>query len=325
MDVSSLMAVAYEYIDLVDLCYLQWLAWLFYPLVITFVLPICLLLLLYASAMFLHVYRLRHLLRSAALSRHYWDSARYFLAVLWEAQGKIWHGYEVVGFEKIPVSGPALLIYYHGTIPIDLYYVIAKMIVHKDRQLRAVGDRFLFKIPGFRLLMDVFCVHPGSVSQGVELMKDGHILAIAPGGVREAFFSDEYYKMLWGKRVGFAKIALEAKVPVIPMFTQNCNEAFRTLGIGRSWFRWIYEKTRLPIVPIYGAFPVKLRTYIGDPIPYDPDMSPDKLAVKVQQTIQNLIKKHQRIPGSIFHGLLERFPGFPCGDIQQTESELHPY
>lgn len=92
MDVSSLMAVAYEYIDLVDLCYLQWLAWLFYPLVITFVLPICLLLLLYASAMFLHVYRLRHLLRSAALSRHYWDSARYFLAVLWEAQGKIWHG-----------------------------------------------------------------------------------------------------------------------------------------------------------------------------------------------------------------------------------------
>ena len=32
--------------------------------------------------------------------------------------------------------------------------------------------------------MDVFCVHPGSVSQGVELMKDGHILAIAPGIVK---------------------------------------------------------------------------------------------------------------------------------------------
>ena len=48
------------------------------------------------------------------------------------------------------------------------------------------------------------------------------------------------------------------------------------------------------------------------------------LLLQVQQTIQNLIKKHQRIPGSIFHGLLERFPGIPCGDIQQTESELHP-
>ena len=57
-------------------------------------------------------------------------------------------GYEVVGFEKIPASGPALIIYYHGTLPIDLYYMVAKMIVLKDRQLRAVGDRFLFKIPG---------------------------------------------------------------------------------------------------------------------------------------------------------------------------------
>ncbi|KAK2191486.1 hypothetical protein NP493_49g00052 [Ridgeia piscesae] len=293
MDVGSLMEVAYEYIDLIDLCYLQWLAWLFYPLVLTFILPICLLLLLYASAVFLHVYRLRHLLRTAALSRHYWDSARY----------------EVVGFEKIPISGPALLIYYHGTIPIDLYYVMAKMIVHKDRQLRAVGDRFLFKIPGFRLLMDVFCVHPGTVSQGVELMRDGHILAIAPGGVREAYFSDEYYKMLWGKRIGFAKIAIEAKVPVIPMFTQNCNEAFRT-------------PQNRPI------------TYIGDPIPYDPDISPEKLAIKtrvlcsvlilqVQRAIEGLIKTHQRIPGSIFHAQLERLPGFPSGPTQPSEHEVH--
>jgi len=30
--------------------------------------------------------------------------------------------------------------------------------------------------------------------------------------VREAYFSDEYYKMLWGKRIGFAKIAIAGKV-----------------------------------------------------------------------------------------------------------------
>lgn len=34
---------------------------------------------------------------------------------------------------------------------------------------------------GFKLLMDVMCVMPGTVSRGVELMKDGQILAIAPG------------------------------------------------------------------------------------------------------------------------------------------------
>ena len=32
------------------------------------------------------------------------------------------------------------------------------------------------------------------------------------GGVREALFSDEYYGLIWGKRIGFAKVAVEAKV-----------------------------------------------------------------------------------------------------------------
>ncbi len=32
------------------------------------------------------------------------------------------------------------------------------------------------------------------------------------GGLREALFSNEYYKLLWGKRLGFAKIAIESKV-----------------------------------------------------------------------------------------------------------------
>jgi len=57
-------------------------------------------------------------------------------------------GYEISGFEKIPEEGPALLVYYHGALPIDLYYLIANVILHKRRCLRAVGDRFLFIIPG---------------------------------------------------------------------------------------------------------------------------------------------------------------------------------
>ncbi len=44
-----------------------------------------------------------------------------------------------------------------------------------------------------------------------------------------------------------------------------------------EYFRYIYEKTRLPLVPIYGFFPVKLRTYIGKPIEYDESRTPDEL------------------------------------------------
>ena len=56
-------------------------------------------------------------------------------------------GYEVHGMEKIP-EGPALIIFYNGAIPIDFYYFMAKIFIHKGRTCRVVADHFVFKIPG---------------------------------------------------------------------------------------------------------------------------------------------------------------------------------
>ena len=53
----------------------------------------------------------------------------------------------------------------------------------------------------------------------------------------------------------------------------------------------IYLWTRLPIVPIYGGFPVKLRTHIGKPIPYDPDLSAEDLQKKVIYYLKYYMKK----------------------------------
>lgn len=65
------------------------------------------------------------------------------------------------------------------------------------------------------------------------------------------------------------------------MFTQNLREAFRSVGIfGRLWSK-LYNITRFPIVPIYGGFPVKLKTHIGKPIPYSDNLTPEQLQLKV--------------------------------------------
>ncbi|ELU04707.1 hypothetical protein CAPTEDRAFT_173647 [Capitella teleta] len=288
-----------------DVYYFGWLAWVFWPLVITFVLPAVLIIFVYASALFLQVYRLRHHIRDA-YAMEPWEGARQMICVFWDATGHLWHGFEIDGIEKLPENGPGLLVYYHGAIPIDVYYIISKLLLKKKRILRTVGDRFLFMIPGLRLLMQVFHVVPGTVKSCAELVKDGHLLAIAPGGVREAYFSDSYYNVLWGKRTGFAKIALEANVPIYPVFTRNCRETIRSLSIGRTWLRWIYEKTRMPLVPIYGGFPVKLKTYIGDPIYPDPNATADEFALQVKNAMESLIAEHQPIPGNILRALYER-------------------
>uniref|UniRef100_A0A6J0VD87 DGAT1/2-independent enzyme synthesizing storage lipids-like n=1 Tax=Pogona vitticeps TaxID=103695 RepID=A0A6J0VD87_9SAUR len=147
---------------------------------------------------------------------------------------------------------------------------------------------------------------PGSKDECVEMLKKGYLLGISPGGAREALFSDEHYNLLWCKRKGFAQVALEAKVPIIPMFTQNIQEVCR--GAGRKGlFRWLYEKTRFTCIPIYGYFPVKLRTYLGEPIPYDPNITAEKLAEKTKVAIENLRDQYQKIPGNILRALSERF------------------
>ncbi|XP_022092396.1 transmembrane protein 68-like [Acanthaster planci] len=286
---------------------LSWLLWLFAPIVMAFLLPVVILVMIYGSVLFLHIYKARHRLADAYYSSGTWDWARMVLATFWEGQGNIWHGYDIVGLENIPQEGAAVLIYYHGTIPLDFYYIMAKVLLFKSRLMQLVGDRFLFGIPGFRILLKVFHVTRGSVPECVNLLKEGHILAIAPGGVREALFGDEHYELVWGQRCGFAKCALEAKVPIIPVFTQNCREAFRTPSWGRRYLQTLYEKTRLPLVPIYGGFPVKLRTFIGKPIQHDESLTATQLAEKTSSAIRELIRKHQRIPGNVFQALLDRF------------------
>lgn len=65
---------------------------------------------------------------------------------------------------------------------------------------------------GFKLLLEVFSVIHGPQEECVRALKNGHMLGISPGGVREALFSDETYPLLWGKRKGFAQVAIDSQV-----------------------------------------------------------------------------------------------------------------
>ncbi|KAJ8669028.1 hypothetical protein QAD02_000287 [Eretmocerus hayati] len=281
--------------------------WLLMPLLITFLLPLVIVLLLYVTALILYIYRLhRHRLRNA-YGTDWRNASRNVVAAVWDAHGWIWHGYEVVGIENIPPHQPVLFIYYHGAIPIDLYYFISKVFLYNSKLIHTVGDRFLFKCPGWPIISDVLKVIPGTIQTCSGILKDGNNLAISPGGVYEAQFGDSYYHLLWKKRLGFAKVALDAKVPIIPIFTKNVREAFRAVSWGRRFWLKLYAMTRFPLVPIYGGFPVKLKTFVGKPIPYDGSLSPEELQVKVAAELNDLINEHQRKPGSILRALLERF------------------
>ena len=276
------------------------------------VIPVLLFVSLYVTTLVMYVYRHRRRLDAKRLikSKQRWKGLLYVIVMLWEAHGYFWHSYEVNGFENIPKEGPALIVYYHGVIPLDHFYLITKILLYKKRLICSVGDHFLFMIPGSKTLMKELKVLTGPVEECVKLLNDGHLLSIAPGGCREGLFGDNRYKLMWNNRIGFARVAVAAKVPIIPVFTQNLREAFVAVKWCRCILRSVYEWTRLPIVPFYGGFPVKLRTYVGKPIPYDPSLTAEELAVKAQNAVEDLIRKHQKIPGNIWEAFTDRFAHF---------------
>ncbi|XP_031222593.1 transmembrane protein 68 isoform X2 [Mastomys coucha] len=234
------------------------LLWVFTPLILL-ILPYFTIFLLYLTIIFLHIYKRKNVLKEA-YSHNLWDGARKTVATLWDGHAAVWHGYEVHGMEKIP-EGPALIIFYHGAIPIDFYYFMAKIFIHKGRTCRVVADHFVFKIPGFSLLLDVFCALHGPREKCVEILRSGHLLAISPGGVREALLSDETYNIVWGNRKGFAQVAIDAKVPIIPMFTQNIREGFRSLG-GTSKFSFIWFFDYSVIYKTFGSLNPIRKTFL---------------------------------------------------------------
>ncbi|KAM6087141.1 DGAT1/2-independent enzyme synthesizing storage lipids-like isoform 3-T3 [Chlamydotis macqueenii] len=259
-------------------------------ILVFFIVPLTILFFIYLTNIGLLLYQRNGEVKADPLS-DVWDSARKNIASFWDVYARIWHvscflsqtGYELHGVENLP-EGPGILVYYHGAIPIDYLYFLSRLFLWKKRLCLSVADHFVFRLPGLKLLLEVTGVMPGTREECLDALKNGHLVSVSPGGVREALFSDESYQLVWGNRKGFAQVALEAKVPIIPMYTQNVREGYRMFK-ERRFFRQLYESTRLPFIPPYGGLPVKFRTYIGEPIPYDPNITPEELVEKTKTAV----------------------------------------
>ena len=144
----------------------------------------------------------------------------------------------------------------------------------------------------------------------LHMFRSGELLGIAPGGAYESLFGDSNYPILWQSRVGFAKVALKANKPIIPVFTENIRENTVTLAgrmnIGKEMWEKLYRSTKMPVVPMYGLFPVKLRTHIGVPIYPRPGMTPEELSKETCEAVQQMIDEHQVLPGTITQALAAR-------------------
>lgn len=229
--------------------------------------------------------------------------------------GRRYNGYSMIGEQNIPKVGPALIVFYHGLVPLDAWYFGLSYYQKYGRMIRALGDRFLFHAPGLNHLAKTIGCVPGDPSSAQGLLERGHLVAVSPGGVREAISGrSNNYKLVWRNRTGFAKLALKTGVPIIPAFTQNVEQLYTAPLAEHPAIQKLYEKTRLPLLPILGVgplpFPVRLTTYIGEPIQAHKGDTPELLTQRTKDVLEKMISQHQSPQQTIVEALLDRMEQF---------------
>lgn len=197
---------------------------------------------------------------------------------------------EVHGGEHIPERGPALLVGNHsGGLQTAESFVLFREVLRrhgKHRALYGLAHNLAFDDPTFRKYVGRFGgLRAGHESARRAFERDALVL-VYPGSDLDSFRPwSERHRVVLGNRTGFVRLALENRVPIVPVVTAGAQEAFYVLTRGEGIARALGLKKRLrtEVFPIalslpwgvapatlpYIPLPTKMVTRFGPPIRFD--------------------------------------------------------
>ena len=210
------------------------------------------------------------------------------------------------GLERIPAHGPALLVCNHsGVLPFD--EVLLKAAVGerhpKKRTVRPLSEDFAIHFPFAGSWLNRFGCVRACPENAERLLGDGQIVAVFPEGSHGMgkLYRNRYRLERFG-RGGFVRLALRARVPIIPIAilgAEEANPVLARIDLPRS-----FGVPFLPITPTFpwlgplGLWPLPTRLFleVGAPItldraPRDAEDRPlvARLAEEVRAQVQELL------------------------------------
>jgi 1-acyl-sn-glycerol-3-phosphate acyltransferase len=123
---------------------------------------------------------------------------------------------------------------------------------------------------------------PASVESATEAFANGNHVMVFPGGDIEAAKSFAHRnEVIFGGRTGFARLAIDQKVPIIPIVTAGAGESLLVLSDGKSLAKKLKldKLLRIKALPVSLSFPWGLSVGAVGQLPYLP--LPTKLRTTV--------------------------------------------
>jgi len=182
-----------------------------------------------------------------------------------------YHRYRVRGLDHIPRQGPAIIAVSHSLITYDVALLALRSFNGRGRMLRGLGDRSIFRTPGLRSVAWSLGAVEANRDMAVAMLAQGEVIVIAPGGMREALRpSTARHQVLWQRRKGFVRLALETGAPIILAACPAADDAL-TIYENRVT-KGIYRHMRMPLPVARGVGlstiprPVALTHLLSEPL-----------------------------------------------------------
>ena len=172
---------------------------------------------------------------------------------------------DVEGLEEIPADEPVLLVGNHsgGTLIADTFVLAQHFYDHfgAEREFHQLAHDLVFQVPGVRASLSRFGTVPANPDNMRKALDRGAALLVYPGGDHETYRpSWDQDKIDFAGRTGFAKLAIELGVPVVPIVAIGGQETALFLGQGQRISRLLRldRALRLKVFPIQVAPPFGL-------------------------------------------------------------------
>ena len=122
------------------------------------------------------------------------------------------------GIGNIPGDG-SLLVGNHTIYGfLDLPFMMAEVWKRRRIAIRGLGENAHYAVPVWRDLLGQCGMVRGTRDNVRALMRDHQTILVFPGGSREVFKRrGQQYQLLWGERMGFARLAIEQGYPIVPV------------------------------------------------------------------------------------------------------------
>jgi 1-acyl-sn-glycerol-3-phosphate acyltransferase len=158
------------------------------------------------------------------------------------------------GIDNIPGDG-SLLVGNHTIYGfLDLPFMMAEVWKRRRIAIRGLGEHAHYAVPVWRDLLGACGMVRGTRDNVRALMRDRQTILVFPGGAREVNKRrGQQYQLLWGERMGFARLAIEQGYPVVPVAAVGADDMLDV----------IVDQT----TPLYGQLATAYEKVMGFPTP----------------------------------------------------------